>query len=216
MDNAIKELGRIRNSIISGKISERELRALMNKVEEEYGENVFKEFDLNAVRQYVYSQAYYKRLIQLAKNGACSQEFYIHLLHVRDAIKKEILKKILILSGVFVLSCIEIVNFVLLVKNNIMLQKFFEKEVAIEFVTSKGTAIVEKGIASEAESPVNEMLEVANEGKNISDKEAIVSENVDSHAEVNATTDVKSSGASEEEILINDKDKQHMEYVAEE
>ena len=84
MDNSIKELGKIRDSIISGNVSESRLREMMDKAKKEYGEDVFTSYDLNSVRQYVYSKPYYERLVQLAKNGACSKEFFIHLLRVRD------------------------------------------------------------------------------------------------------------------------------------
>ena len=90
MENSIKALGKLRDSIINKRMTEKQLRVLMNKLKEDYGEDVFMPFDLNSIRQYVYSKAYYERLIQLAKNGACSQEFYIHLLRVKKEIKRQI------------------------------------------------------------------------------------------------------------------------------
>ena len=89
MNNAIKEIGKIRDSIISGKMTEKKLKETMIKMKEEYGEDVFKPYDLNSIRQYVYTKPYYERLVQLAKNGASSQEFFIHLIRVRDGLKKQ-------------------------------------------------------------------------------------------------------------------------------
>ncbi len=105
MDNSIKELGKIRDSIINGKISESRLREMMDTLKSEYGDDVFKTYDLNSVRQYIYTKPYYEKLVQLAKNGACSQEFFIHLKRVRDAIKKQKLKHLIIIVFFVILLC---------------------------------------------------------------------------------------------------------------
>ena len=122
MDNSIKELGKIRDSIISGKITESRLREMMNKLKSEFGDDVFKTFDLNSVRQYVYTKPYYERLVQLAKNGACSQEFFIHLIHVRDGIKKQQMKHILFIVFCSLILCISLFTMGLSLQNNIMLR----------------------------------------------------------------------------------------------
>ena len=122
MDNSIKELGKIRDSIITGKISEARLREMMDKAKKEYGEDVFKPYDLNSVRQYVYTKPYYERLVQLAKNGACSQEFFIHLLRVRNSIKKQKLNHMLIVILLVVLLCISLFSLGISLWNNTMLK----------------------------------------------------------------------------------------------
>lgn len=122
MDNSIRELGKIRDSIISGKVSESQLRDAMDKVKKEYGDDVFKSFDLNSIRQYTYNKPYYERLIQLAKNGACSQEFYLHLLRVRDSVKKQSVKKTLLNVSIILLLLISIFNLGISLKNNLILR----------------------------------------------------------------------------------------------
>ena len=122
MDNSIKELGKIRDSIISGKITESRLREMINTLKSEFGDDVFKTFDLNSVRQYVYTKPYYERLVQLARNGACSQEFFIHLIHVRDAIKKQQMKHILFIVFCSLLLCSSLFTMGLSLQNNSMLR----------------------------------------------------------------------------------------------
>lgn len=122
MDNSIKDIGKIRDSIISGKLSESRLREIMDKAKNEYGEDVFKPYDLNSVRQYVYTKPYYERLVQLAKNGACSQEFFIHLLRVRDSIKKQKLKKMLIVVFFLGFLCISVLSLGISLWNNTLLK----------------------------------------------------------------------------------------------
>lgn len=122
MDNSIKALGKIRDSIISGKISESRLRKMMDTLKSEYGDDVFKTYDLNSVRQYVYTKPYYERLVQLAKNGACSQEFFIHLLRVREAIKKQKLKHFLIYLFFSFQFCCSIFTLGFSLHNNAMLR----------------------------------------------------------------------------------------------
>ena len=123
MDNSIKALGKIRESIISGGINESQLRNLMDKLKNEYGDDVFKSYDLNSVRQYIYSKPYYERLIQLAKNGACSQEFFLHLLRVRNELKKQSIIKNLKIIGACVFMCITILTFLMAIKNSVTLKK---------------------------------------------------------------------------------------------
>lgn len=128
MNNAIKEIGKIRDSIISGKMPEKKLKETMIKMKEEYGEDVFKPYDLNSIRQYVYTKPYYERLVQLAKNGASSQEFFIHLIRVRDGLKKQnkIMVLISIVSCIFI--CISIFSIVIGLENNKILKKILINE----------------------------------------------------------------------------------------
>lgn len=128
MDNSIKELGKIRDSIITGKMTETQLRDAMDKVKKEFGDDVFKPFDLNSIRQYIYSKTYYERLIQLAKNGACSQEFYIHLLRVRNDVKKQSLKKGLVISTVILFFILLSLNLGVSIKNSMMLRNLSKKD----------------------------------------------------------------------------------------
>ncbi len=122
MDNSIKELGKIRDSIIKGNISESRLREMMDKAKKEYGEDLFKSYDLTSVRQYVYTKPYYERLVQLAKNGACSQEFFVHLLRVRDSIKKQKIKQLLIVILLGLLLCISLFDLGVSLRDNAMLK----------------------------------------------------------------------------------------------
>ena len=132
MDNSIKALGKLRDSIINKRITEKQLRALMNKLKEDYGEDVFMPFDLNSVRQYVYSKAYYERLIQLAKNGACSQEFYIHLLRVKNEIKKQNFRKILLTIFRCIVTGLIISNLIVSLKNSKDIKSILEDSIIVE------------------------------------------------------------------------------------
>ena len=123
MDNSIKELGKIRDAIITGGISESQLRNMMNKVKEEYGDNVFKPYDLNSVQQYFYTKAYYEKLIKLAKNGACSQEFYLHMVNVRDSLKKQSVIKIGAIIASFVVIVLGIANLFISLNNSKLLKE---------------------------------------------------------------------------------------------
>lgn len=123
MDNSIKELGKIRDSIINSGISESRLREAMNKLKKEYGDEIFKNYDLNSVRQYTYSKAYYERLVQLAKNGASSQDFYIHLLRVRDAVKKQRIINIMKTFTCCVFILCSIFTFILSSQNKLKLKQ---------------------------------------------------------------------------------------------
>ncbi|MGP1603031.1 MAG: hypothetical protein ACTTGZ_01200 [Treponema sp.] len=135
MENSIKELGKLRDSIINNRITEKHLRVLMNELKQEFGDDIFMPFDLNSVRQYVYSKAYYERLIQLAKNGACSQEFYIHLLRVKKEIKKQNLKKIVLTVICFIIMGLLIANFIVSLKNNNDIKTFLRDSSNVECST---------------------------------------------------------------------------------
>lgn len=135
MENSIKELGKLRDSIINNRITEKHLRVLMNELKQEFGDDIFMPFDLNSVRQYVYSKAYYERLIQLAKNGACSQEFYIHLLSVKKEIKKQNLKKIVLTVICFIIMGLLIANFIVSLKNNNDIKTFLRDSINVECST---------------------------------------------------------------------------------
>lgn len=132
MENSIKELGKLRDSIINNRITEKHLRVLMNELKQKFGDDIFMPFDLNSVRQYVYSKAYYERLIQLAKNGACSQEFYIHLLSVKKEIKKQNLKKIVLTVICFIIMGLLIANFIVSLKNNNDIKTFLRDSINVE------------------------------------------------------------------------------------
>lgn len=144
MDNSIKELGKIRDSIISGKLTESRLRDMMNTLKIEYGDNVLKTYDLNSVRQYVYTKPYYERLVQLAKNGACSQEFFIHLIRVREAIKKQKLKHIFIIIFCFLLLCSSLFTMMLSLKNNSILRSLTAASSSVTQTIMENHEIVEQ------------------------------------------------------------------------
>lgn len=136
MDNSIKELGKIRDAIITGGISESQLREMMDKMKKEYGEDVFKPYDLNSIQQYVYTKAYYGKLVKLAKNGACSQEFYLHLVNVRDSVKKQKIMKIgLFITGLIIIGLV-IVNLCISLNNSKMLKKVINDKNKTDAVVS--------------------------------------------------------------------------------
>lgn len=132
MENSIKALGKLRDSIINKRMTEKQLRVLMNKLKEDYGEDVFMPFDLNSIRQYVYSKAYYERLIQLAKNGACSQEFYIHLLRVKKEIKRQNFRKILLTIFRCIVTGLIITNLIISLKNSKDIRSILEDSIIVE------------------------------------------------------------------------------------
>lgn len=132
MENSIKALGKLRDSIINKRMTEKQLRVLMNKLKEDYGEDVFMPFDLNSIRQYVYSKAYYERLIQLAKNGACSQEFYIHLLRVKKEIKRQNFRKIVLTIFRCIVTGLIITNLIISLKNSKDIRSILEDSIIVE------------------------------------------------------------------------------------
>ena len=132
MENSIKALGKLRDSIINKRMTEKQLRVLMNKLKEDYGEDVFMPFDLNSIRQYVYSKAYYERLIQLAKNGACSQEFYIHLRRVKKEIKRQNFRKILLTIFRCIVTGLIITNLIISLKNSKDIRSILEDSIIVE------------------------------------------------------------------------------------
>ena len=159
MENSIKALGKLRDSIINKRMTEKQLRVLMNKLKEDYGEDVFMPFDLNSIRQYVYSKAYYERLIQLAKNGACSQEFYIHLLRVKKEIKRQNFRKILLTIFRCIVTGLIITNLIISLKNSKDIRSILEDSIIVENSSISEISDNEKADTSIQEIEDNKVVE---------------------------------------------------------
>lgn len=156
MDNSIKELGKIRDAIITSGISESKLRDMMNKVKDEYGDNVFKPYDLNSVQQYFYTKAYYEKLIKLAKNGACSQEFYLHMVNVRDSLKKQSVMRFGAIIASFVVIVLGIANLFISLNNLKLLKEVIINQNKTEVIVP----VREETITNETQELLNPKIEV--------------------------------------------------------
>lgn len=85
--SAIDEEIKLIREIINNKISKKEVEKTIKDMEEKYGEETFIKITYTE-KPKPWSEEYYKELKNLAHCGLLSKEFILHLVTVRDELKK--------------------------------------------------------------------------------------------------------------------------------
>ena len=68
----------------------------------------------------------------MAKNGACSQEFYIHLLRVKKEIKRQNFRKIVLTIFRCIVTGLIITNLIISLKNSKDIRSILEDSIIVE------------------------------------------------------------------------------------
>ena len=83
---AVEESIQLENKILSNKISKKQLVKEIESIEKKYGEDAFLPYNL-VKKEKPWGKDYYNELVLLGNAGACSKEFLLHIIEVRDYLK---------------------------------------------------------------------------------------------------------------------------------
>ena len=87
MSNALARIVNLKIAIMNGKISLKEVKSEICKIEEEFGDEAFLPFTVEKKKK-PWSKKYLKELEELNIAGAGSKEFILHFAEVKDYIKR--------------------------------------------------------------------------------------------------------------------------------
>lgn len=83
---AVEDKIQLEKKIISNKISKKDLMSEIEAIEKKYGKDTFLPYNLT-IQEKPWNKKYYNELVMLGNAGACSKEFLIHIIDVRDYLK---------------------------------------------------------------------------------------------------------------------------------
>lgn len=85
--DAIQERIELIRKIARNKITKEEVQSEINRLHEKYGEDAFTDQSLNKKKK-PWNKGYYESLVNLGTAGMGSEEYVLHLVEVRDYLKR--------------------------------------------------------------------------------------------------------------------------------